>query len=669
MIMMLRLRSLVRLWLLSLLLLLIVLPLPVLGDEQTWTVNFKNSDIQEVIKFVADATGKTMVVDPVVKGPVKVITTEPLNRVQLYDLFLSVLAVHGYTAVDSGGVVRILPAKEARSSPGSVTDELQGINDSYTTQVIQLHNIAAGRVLPVLRPLLPQESHIAAYDANNSIIISATTANIARIRQLIARIDKSALATTKMIELRYADAATVVRMLEQLQQGEAGQGAQSPRQLKLVADQRTNTVLISGADLELQRIVTMVQRLDRPGPQSGNVRVVYLEYASARNMSQVLNSIVQNMQKLSPGESNGARRSATIEADEDTNSLLITAELAELDTLMDVVKRLDIRRAQVLVEAIIVEMENIDGRKLGVQWMFQGSNGGFGSSVSPGSLSASLGDVDDILPGGDGDSDTIFGTLAGIAGQTLGVGRITNGSSFLAILNALQEETGANILSTPNLLTLDNHPASITVGQNVPFLTGSYTSTGAGSTPNNPFQTIERENVGISLKVTPHINEGDSIVLEIVQEVSSLTGATEVDVVTNERKIDTQILIADGQTVVLGGLIKDEMQESEQRVPFLGSIPILGRAFRNTSVKVTKSNLMVFIRATVVRDVVTLTGATAEKYRYIQSEQMKQRERGALLGEDSKLPVLPDLAAYQQNLLGVPQPSAQAIDLTGGGRQ
>jgi general secretion pathway protein D len=658
---------LLRLWLLSLLLLL---PLPGLGDEQTWTVNFKNSDIQEVIKFVADATGKTMVVDPVVKGPVKVITAEPLNRAQLYDLFLSVLAVHGYTAVDSGGVVRILPAKEARSSPGSVTDELQGVNDSYTTQVIQLHNIAAGRVLPVLRPLVPQESHIAAYDANNSIIISATAANIARIRQLIARIDKSALATTEMIELQYSDAAAVVRMLEQLQQGEAGQGTQSPRQLKLVADQRTNTVLISGADLELQRIKTMVQRLDRPGPQSGNVRVVYLEYASARNMSQVLNSIVQNMQKLSPGESSGARRSATIEADEETNSLLITAELAELDTLMDVIKRLDIRRAQVLVEAIIVEMENIDGRKLGVQWMFQGNNGGFGSSVSPGSLSTSLGDVDDILPGGDDDnSDTIFGTLATISGQTLGVGRVTNGSSFLAILNALQEETGANILSTPNLLTLDNHAASITVGQNVPFLTGSYTSTGAGSTPANPFQTIERESVGISLKVTPHINEGDSIVLDVVQEVSSLTGTTDVDVVTNERRIDTQILVAEGQTVVLGGLIKDEMQESEQRVPFLGSIPILGRAFRNTSVKATKSNLMVFIRATVVRDVATLTGATAEKYRYIRGQQMKQRERGALLGEDSKLPVLPELAAYQQSLLGVPQPSPQPIDLTVGGQQ
>jgi general secretion pathway protein D len=426
-------------------------------------------------------------------------------------------------------------------------------------------------------------------------------------------------------------------------------------------------VLLSGADLELQRTKSMIARLDRPGPQSGNVRVIYLEYANATKMSQVLNSLVQNMEKLGAGASGAQRRSATVEADEDTNALLITAEIDQLETLLDVVKRLDIRRAQVLVEAIIVEMENIDGRKLGVQWMFQSDNGGFGSSVNPGSLGTSLANVDDILPtdGSVGDN-TVFGTLAGIAGQTLGVGRITDGTSFLAILNLLQEETGANILSTPNLLTLDNHPASITVGQNVPFLTGSYSSTGAGSTPDNPFQTIERESVGISLKVTPHINEGHSIILEVEQEVSSLTGSTDVDVVTNERKIDTQILIAEGQTAVLGGLIKDEMQESEQRVPVLGSIPLLGRAFRSTSVRATKTNLLVFIRATVVRDEQTLTGATAEKYRYIRNQQIMQRERGALLGEADKLPVLPELAAFNNGAAHDSDQPAHSIDVRGG---
>ncbi len=647
----------------SLLLMLFLLsPIAGQGAEQTWTVNFKNSDIQEVIKFVADATGKTMVVDPVVKGPVKVITTKPLNSKQLYDLFLSVLEVHGYTAVDSGGVVRILPAKEGRTAPGSVTDRLEVSNDSYTTQVIQLSNVSAARVLPVLRPLVPQESHIAAYEANNSIIISATAANIARIRELISRIDQSSRPSTAIIELSYADADTVVRMLEQLQQAEGGSAEQSAGKLKLVADQRTNTVLVSGPDLDVNRVKSMIGRMDRPGPQSGNIRVIYLEYANAKKMAQVLNSLVQNMDKLSPGKKAGLRKSATIEADEDTNSLLITAEIAQLDALMGVIKRLDIRRAQVLVEAIIVEMEDIDGRRLGVQWMFQDDSGAFGSSVNPGSLGVPLDNVDNVIPGGDNDN-TVFGVLGSIAGQTLGVGHITDGSSFLAILHMLQEDKGANILSTPNLLTMDNHPASITVGQNVPFLTGSYTSTGQGSTPANPFQTIERASVGISLKVTPHINEGNSIVLTVQQEVSSLTGSTDVDVVTNERKIDTQILIDEGQTAVLGGLIKDEMQESEQRVPVLGSIPVLGRLFRSTAVQYTKTNLLVFIRATVIRDAETLTGATAEKYRYIRDRQLERRERGALLGEADMLPVLPDMAAYGLSPPGTPSDAPAPIDL------
>jgi general secretion pathway protein D len=467
-----------------------------------------------------------------------------------------------------------------------------------------------------------------------------------------------------MFTLEYADATTVVRMLEQLMQADGGQAAQSINKLKMVADQRTNTVLVSGPELDVQRVTSMVSRLDRPGPQSGNVRVVYLEYASAKKMAQVLNSIIQNMDKLAPGEQSTARKSATIEADEDTNSLLITAEVAQLDALMEVIKRLDIRRAQVLVEAIIVEMEDIDGRRLGVQWMFQNENGGFGSSVNPGSLGVPLDSVDGIIPNGSGGNDnTVFGVLGSIAGQTLGVGQITDSSSFLAILHVLQEDKGANILSTPNLLTMDNHPASITVGQNVPFLTGSYTSTGQGSTPANPFQTIERASVGISLKVTPHINEGDSIVLEVQQEVSSLTGSTDVDVVTNERKIDTQILIDEGQTAVLGGLIKDEMQESEQRVPLLGDIPLLGRLFRSSAVQYTKTNLLVFLRATVIRDVETLTGATAEKYHYIRERQLQRRERGALLGESTMLPVLPEMAAYDNSAPGTPVDARQPINM------
>lgn len=613
-------------------------------EEKTWTLNFRNSDIQEVIKFVADATGKTMVIDPSVKGNVKVIASDPVNEEKLYNLFLSVLKVHGFTAIEVGGVVRVLPEKEARSTPGPVTDRSDLASDSYTTQVIEVHNVSVNKVLTLLRPLVPQEAHMAASEPNNAIIISATAADIVRVRDLIGRIDQTAVSHTEMYSLAYADSEKVVQMLNELQRADAQQGTQTAGAVKLVADSRTNTILVSGPELEIRRIGGLIKRMDLPGPQSGNVRVVYLEYAKAKNLSQVLTNIVRNMDQL--GGKDQKRKSATIEADEDTNSLLITAEVAELETLMQVIQRLDIRRAQVLVEAIIVEMENIDGRKLGVQWAFNGGNGTFGSSANPGAIALPLGPA---FPGDGSDTDTsdpesVLGALMSVGGQTLGVGRLTENTSFLAILNALQEDTGSNILSTPNLLTMDNHAASISVGQNVPFLTGSYSSTGGGSTPDNPFQTIQRQSVGTSLKVTPHVNEGDAIVLDIEQETSSLTGSTDVDVITNERKINTQILIEQGGVAVLGGLIKDEVQESEQRVPVLGSIPVLGRAFRNTVTRNTKTNLLVFIRATVIRDDEALTGATAEKYRYIRDQQMKKFERGAYLGDDEALPILPELS-------------------------
>lgn len=612
-------------------------------EEKTWTLNFRNSDIQEVIKFVADATGKTMVIDPMVKGNVKVIATEPVNEAELYNLFLSVLKVHGFTAIEVGGVVRVLPEKDARSTPGPVIDQSQHASDSYVTQVIELRNVSAAKVLSLLRPLVPQESHMAASEPNNAIIISATAADIARVRELIGRIDQTAVIRTELFTLEYADADTVVQMLNELQRADSGQGSQSRPGVKLVADRRTNTILVSGPELDLRKIGSLIRNMDRPGPQSGNVRVVYLEYAKAKNLAQVLTNLVRNIDEM--GGKGEHSKSATIEADEETNSLLITAEIDQIEALIQVIERLDIRRAQVLVEAIIVEMENIDGRKLGVQWAFN-SGGTFGSSANPGAIGVPLGPN---FPGDDDtgatpDPDGVLGALMSITGQTLGVGRLSDGTSFLAILNALQEDIGANILSTPNLLTLDNHPASITVGQNVPFLTGSYSSTGSGSTPENPFQTIQRQSVGTSLKVTPHVNEGDAIVLDIEQETSSLTGSTDVDVITNERKINTQILIEQGGIAVLGGLIKDEVQESEQKVPVLGSIPVLGRAFRNTVTRNVKTNMLVFIRATVIRDEAALTGATAEKYRYIRNEQLRLYERGAYLGDDEALPVLPELS-------------------------
>ncbi|BFM17717.1 GspD family T2SS secretin variant XcpQ [Maricurvus nonylphenolicus] len=626
-------------------------------SEPTWTLNFKDSDIQEVIKFVAEATGKTLVIDPQVKGRVKVISAKQVNREELYNLFLSVLEIHGFAAVSVGDVVRVIPAKDVRTTPVPLLDDRVGgdivggkNSDIQVTQVIELQNITAVKVLPVIRPLVPAHAHLAAYAPSNAIIISDTRANIQRVRDLIARIDTAAVEKTELVPLSYASAEEMVRILTKLKSTELGKGS-GDATLLFVADQRSNGVLISGDDLQRQRVKQLIQRLDQPQAQNGGVRVVYLEYARAEQVAKVLSRVVENMKKLSPerGGSGHAVGRATIEADKDTNSLLITADPESLQALLPVVQRLDIRRAQVLVEAIIVEMADISGRDLGIQWLYRNESNGFGSSIIGDGSGAVRSIADGIVDeGNDDDGESLIGALTSLAGQTIGVGRAGDNSDFLLLISALQQDTGANILSTPNLLTLDNHPAAISVGQNVPFVTGSYTSTGSGENPQNPFQTIERENVGIQLEVTPHVNEGDSVVLDIVQEVSSLSGATGInasDVITNERKISTRIMAKDGEVVVLGGLIKDDVQAFEQRVPVLGSIPWFGRLFRSTSKQINKTHLMVFIRATVIRDDEALTGATAEKYSYIRDKQINHRDLGPIIVDpqvtDSLLPEIP----------------------------
>lgn len=619
---------------------------------QEFTVNLKDTDIQELIKFVAEATGTTIVVDPAVKGKVKVVSSKPVSRDELYELFLSILEVHGYTAVSSGGVVRVIQSKDARSAPVQVRDGGSGkASDEYVTEVIRLDNISAAKLIPVLRPLVPQQAHMAAYAPSNAIIISDLSANIDRIRGIIERMDQSAVQQTDIIKLRYAVAEDVVGMLDTLAKSEAKQSG-GETEVLLVADGRTNSVLVSGDELERARIRKLVQHLDTPLEQSGNVKVIYLEYAQANEIAEVLSRVMQNMNQLEGAEGSKQPRksnSATIEADEGTNALIITADAGEMAAIEGVIHRLDIRRAQVLVEAIIVEMEVIDGQDLGIQWLFADSGGAFGSNINASDARA-RNIADAVLPDDGDDNEIDLGSLAGALartpGTTLGWGQVSDGLTMAAILSALEEQQNSNILSTPSLLTLDNQEAYITVGQNVPFVTGSYTNTGAGGDgAQNPFQTIERENVGITLTVTPHINEGDSVVLEILQEVSSLSGGLSIvasDVITNERKIQTKVLAQDNRVVVLGGLIKDDVQDGTQKVPLLGDIPWLGRLFRSDSVKVTKSNLLIFIRPTIIRDNQQLAGATAEKYRYIRDQQVKRREQGLMFLGDEALQVLPE---------------------------
>ena len=634
---------------------------------QEYTVNLKDTDIQEFIKFVADVTGTTMVVDPNVKGKVRVISSKPVTQSELYDLFLSILDVQGYTAVRSGQVVRVVPSKDARSSPVPLIEnqDLLG-NDEYVTQVIRLDNISAAKLIPVLRPLVPQQAHMAAYAPSNAIIISDIRSNIGRIVEIIERMDRSAIQTTEIIRLKYGVSEDVVSMLNTLEKARRGEGAEANKDVILVADKRTNSVVVTADEMSVERIRKLVAYFDSPLEQSGNVRVVYLEYADATETADVLTRVMQNIARLEAGGTQRNGGESTIEADAGTNSLIITADTDEMAALESVIARLDIRRAQVLIEAIIVEMEMTEGQELGLQWLFANDSGLYGGNISNSTAqqrrNAELAGA--LLPDNGSeviDTRSVAGALASTPGATLGWGMVDESLTMTVILNALETQGNANILSTPSLLTLDNEEAFITVGQEVPFVTGSYTNTGSANGASNPFQTIERQSVGITLKVTPQINEGDSVVLDIVQEVSSISAQilAASDVITNERKIETKVLANDSDILVLGGLVKEDVQDSTQGIPLLSDIPLLGRLFRNDVVSVTKSNLLVFIRPTIIRDDQDLAGATAEKYRFIRDKQLQRRERGLMFLDDGSLPVLPTWEEQIQQLPEVPLDTAE----------
>lgn len=606
--------------------------------EETFTVNFKDTDIVDVVKTISEYTGKTIIVDPKVRGPVKVISNKALNKKELYELFLAVLDIYGFTAVDNDGVVRIIANRDARSAPIPTEQHITSKDDGYITQIIQLNNISASKVLAAIRPLVPQYGHLTAYEPSNALIISDTRANIARINDLIAQMDKAAVLTTDVVQLHFAQATDVVAMINQLEKPDPNRGATTSPPI-VVADKRINAVIVSGDEMSRQRIKGLVESLDRPQAKNANLKVIYLSYAKAADVAKVLTGMLQSQGgKAAEGAAPGSQ--ASVQADESTNSVLITADSDTMQSLKAVVDSLDIRRAQVLVEAIIVEVSDSDGKELGVQWMYRDQSKGFGGSTDGSGSLAGL-----AAPALD-DSDTGLVNLATAisktAGQTFGIGRLGKTGDFAGILHMLQQNSSTNVLSTPNLLTTDNTKASISVGQKIPFKTGSYSGTTNGTTStgiSSPFNTINRESVGVKLEVTPHINEGDSVVLDIKQEVSGISDAGNVDgPITDERKIDTQILTADGQTVVLGGLIKDDVQAGSTRVPFLGSIPVLGHLFRTQTSKKVKTNLLVFIRATIIRDDKMMEGATAQKYQSIRNLQVEARRK-----EDNKIiPVLPE---------------------------
>lgn len=628
-----------------------------LQPPQTWTVNFNGVDIRELIRFVADATGRTLIVDPLVQGTVEVVSNTPVDSAALYELFLSILDVHNLAAIESGNVVRIVPAQSAASqaTPVGLSSAADVVPGAVVTQVIQVGNVSVEQLVGVLRPLASPEAQMTAYAASNSIIVTDSAANIERIRQMVEFIDGSSLKQTELIQLENASAEAVVDLIQRLR-GEEDVPATSP--VQFVADARTNSILVTGEQVQIRRMRELIEQLDTPLTQDGKVNVVYLQYARAEELAPLLNEIAGQVSvPESADDAASASNGATITADSATNALIITADSELLQTLRNVIARLDIRRAQVLVEAIIVELSGERGQDLGVQWLFLRDNGVYGSSSTGSPTSAAIAGAALGVDAAGNPVDIrapLAEALAGTPGQLLGIGRLGEDLSFNVLINALQADDSANILSTPSLLTLDNEEAVITVGRNVPFVTGSFTSTGNNSNPDNPFQTIERQNVGVTLRVTPHINEGDSLVLELSQEVSSLLGAggalLNSNPITNERLIETTVLANDAQTVILGGLIEDNLTERNQRVPFLGDIPGLGRLFRNDSSTLSKTHLVVFLRATIMRDERALEAATGEKYRIIRDEQLQRIGNGVDFIPDDQLPLLPEWEALLREL-------------------
>lgn len=629
--------------------------------ETRWAVNFNDTDIQEVIKSIAGLTGKTFIIDPKVRGPIKVINSKPLNAKELYELFLASLDVHGFTAVESGNIVRIVMNRDARNLPIPTENSVTNKDDLYITQVIPLKNTSAAKILAALRPLVPQYGHLTTYEPSNALIITDTRANVARMNELVVQLDKIGVTHTDVIPLRYANSADVVAMLTQLEKPDPNRGMTTSPPV-IVADKRTNAVVISGDDLTRQRLKLLVDDLDRPQSKNSNVRVIYLKYAKAEDVAKALSGMMQSMGQGKQAEGAPANASPpAVQADEATNSVLITADIDTMDTMLSIIDSLDIRRAQVLIEAIIVEIKGNNAKEIGIEWMYQGDDQGFGGFTSGGALANVAGPALNILE--NPEDTTALGALAGginsVGSPVFGVGRLGSKIDFLAVLKLLQTTESSNILSTPSLLTTDNSEASILVGEQVPFVTGSYSGTNTGTTGgtnsfSSPFNTVNREDVGIKLQVTPHVNGGDSLVLDIEQEISSVIGSTQSSPngpTTSKREIKTQILAGDGQTVVLGGLIQDEITKGDQRVPVLGSIPVLGHLFRSQSASKRKTNLLIFLKSTIILTDEVLTGATAEKYQTIRNQQVEfQRTRG-ILTPKRDVPMLPEWEEQIQKYL------------------
>ena len=606
------------------------------------TLNFVNADIEGVVKAVSEITGKNFVLDPRVKGTVNIVSAKPMSRSLVYQVFLSAMRLQGFAAVEERGMVMIVPEIEAKMHRSPTTgpqERTRSGGDTIQTQVFRLQHESAAQLLPVLRPLITPNNSITAYPNNNTLVVTDYASNLQRIEKIIQSVDQPTDGDSVMIKLQYASALDVAQTIKGLLT-EPAQAADPTSRFTIAADARSNSVLARAGDpAKLKRVRELVAMLDSPTSAGGNIHVIYLKNAEAVKLAEVLRAIYS-------GESTGAQAHATtpvvasplgqgvapaqsagskpgiIQADPTTNSIIITAPDAIYNNLRAVVEKLDARRAQVYVEALIAEVSADKAAEFGVQWQ---------DLTGAGKTTGQLFGGTNFSSGG----KNIVGIAqnpAGLAtGLNIGVikGTVTVGGAEILnlgiLVRALQSDANANILSTPTLLTMDNEEAKIVIGQNVPFITGSYAVSAAATTP-TPFQTVDRKDVGLTLKIKPQISEGGAVRLQVSQEVSSVFDKTNpAGIITRKRSVDSTVLVNDGQIVVIGGLIEDTVTDGVEKVPGLGDLPIIGSLFRYNTRQRTKTNLMVFLRPTVLRSVEQADGLSGARYDYIMGEQLKAK--------------------------------------------
>jgi general secretion pathway protein D len=605
-------------------------PQPAQPPGQRITPNFKDADITQIAEAVSAATGKNFIIDPRVRAQVTMLSSTAMSPAAFYQAFLSILQVYGFIAVPSGDVVKIMPDVNARYSPSiDLPEHVSPTSDEIVTQVLDVKNVSAAQLVPILRPMVPQYGALVAYPAGNILVITDRASNVNRMMRIIRRIDQVGNQDPEIIPLQNASAAEIVRVVNSLYTGAA---ATEGGAIKVVADDRSNSVLVAGDEGQRLRIRALVAHLDTPIQGGGDTRVRYLHYADADKLAPKLKEQITGIAQAAgggPGATTpqaAAEKNAMIWADPTNNALVITAPPKIMRQVMDIIDKLDIRRPQVLVEAIIADMDFDKDAELGVNWAayLNGNNVPVGTFVSPVG-GTSIVDLATAVENPANISTTL------LQGTTLGIGRIGgSGANFVAMLRAIRSDTDDNVIATPSAVTMDNQEAELKVAQEVPFITGQFTNTTAvtGGVV-NPFQTIQREEVGTILKITPTISsDGRSVMMKISIESSSIgqKPAGAVDLVTNKRTVTTTVMIEDGGIVVLGGLIENDMNRGENRVPLLGSIPIIGNLFKTRNATVTKNNLMIFIRPRILRDAAEAAYETELRYNYMLDQQRKSNK-------------------------------------------